>query len=86
MPLTDIAIRNAKPGEKPIKLSDGAGLHVLIQPHGSKLWRLSYRLAGEQKTLALGIYPGSPSQRPAVGVSQREGFWRRVRIPHCSES
>jgi integrase len=29
----------------------------LIQPTGSKLWRLAYRFDGKQKTLALGIYP-----------------------------
>jgi integrase len=57
MPLTDTAIRNAKPGKKPIKLSDGGGLHLLIQPHGAKLWRMGYRIGGKQKTLALGIYP-----------------------------
>jgi integrase len=33
------------------------GLHVLIQPTGSKLWRLAYRFAGKQKTLAIGVYP-----------------------------
>ena len=57
MPLTDTAVRNAKPGSKPVKLSDGGGLHLLIQPHGTKLWRMAYRHAGKQKTLALGIYP-----------------------------
>jgi integrase len=57
MPLKDTAVRNAKPSVKPRKLSDGGGLHVLVQPAGSKLWRLAYRFAGKQKTLALGIYP-----------------------------
>jgi integrase len=57
MPLKDVAVRNAKPSGKPRKLSDGGGLHVLIQPTGSKLWRFAYRFAGKQKTLALGIYP-----------------------------
>jgi integrase len=57
MPLRDVAVRNAKPSGKPRKLSDGGGLHVLIQPTGSKLWRLAYRFAGKQKTLALGVYP-----------------------------
>ena len=28
MPLTDTALRNAKPGEKPIRLFDGGGLYV----------------------------------------------------------
>ena len=57
MPLKDTAVRNAKPSAKPRKLSDGGGLHILIQPTGSKLWRLAYRFAGKQKTLALGAYP-----------------------------
>jgi integrase len=57
MPLKDVAVGNAKPSTKPRKLSDGGGLHVLIQPTGSKLWRLAYRFAGKQKTLALGVYP-----------------------------
>src|SRR6516162_7828082 len=57
MPLRNVAVRNAKPVAKPRKLSDGGGLHVLIQPTGGKLWRLAYRFAGKQKTLALGVYP-----------------------------
>nr|WP_264674105.1 integrase arm-type DNA-binding domain-containing protein [Laribacter hongkongensis] len=58
MPLTDTACRNAKPadGDKPIKLSDGLGLHLLINTTG-KYWRLAYRFGGKQKTLALGVYP-----------------------------
>jgi integrase len=55
--LTEARVRSAKPGARPLKLSDAAGLHLLIQPNGSKLWRLAYRFAGKQKTLALGAYP-----------------------------
>jgi len=57
MPLTDTHIRNAKPREKPVKLADGGGLHLMLTPQGSKLWRLAYRFAGKQKTLAIGAYP-----------------------------
>ena len=57
MPLKDVSVRNAKRGPSPRKLSDGGGLHLLIQPTGGKLWRLAYRFAGKQKTLALGVYP-----------------------------
>jgi hypothetical protein len=57
MPLKDLTVRNARPASKPRKLSDGGGLHVLVQPTGSKLWRLAYRYGGKQKTLALGVYP-----------------------------
>jgi integrase len=55
--LTDARARSAKPQTRPIKLTDAGGLHLLIQPHGSKLWRMAYRFDGKQKTLALGIYP-----------------------------
>lgn len=57
MPLTDTAVRGAKPGLSPYKVSDGGGLHLLVQPNGARLWRLAYRFAGKQKTLALGAYP-----------------------------
>ena len=57
MPLTDTAIRNTKPRETTFKISDGGGLHLLVQPNGSRLWRLAYRFAGKQRTLALGSYP-----------------------------
>src|ERR1700687_2756255 len=57
MKLKDITVRNIRPLSKPQKLSDGGGLHLLVQPNGSKLWRLAYRFEGKEKTLALGIYP-----------------------------
>src|SRR5215472_9154279 len=55
--LNDTRVRNAKPADRPIKLSDSGGLHLLIQANGSKLWRLAYRFGGKQKTLAIGVYP-----------------------------
>ena len=55
--LNDTQVRSAKPADRPIKLSDSGGLHLLIQPNGSKLWRLAYRFGGKQKTLAFGVYP-----------------------------
>lgn len=55
--LNDTRIRTAKASDRPIKLSDGGGLHLLIQSNGSKLWRLAYRFGSKQKTLALGVYP-----------------------------
>lgn len=57
MPLTDIAIRQAKATEKPFKPSDGGGLHLLVTPTGGKLWRLAYRFDGKQRQLAFGGYP-----------------------------
>jgi integrase len=57
VPLSDVAIRNAKPGPKPIKLADGGGLHLLVTPAGGKHWRLKYRVDGKEKQLAIGSYP-----------------------------
>lgn len=57
MALTDIAIRSAKPADKPIKLTDGGGLYLLLNPNGSRWWRLDYRYGGKRKTLSMGIYP-----------------------------
>lgn len=55
--LTDTAIRKAKPKEKPYKVSDSQGLYLLINPKGSKLWRVKYRMNGVERKLALGSYP-----------------------------
>ena len=55
--LTDRTIRNAKPEGKPLKLSDGLGLFLLINPTDTRYWRMKYRYAGKEKVLALGVYP-----------------------------
>ena len=58
MPLTDTAIRKAKPGEKPYKLADEKGLFLLVGVKPAALyWRMKYRFAGKEKLLALGVYP-----------------------------
>ncbi|MBW2572776.1 MAG: tyrosine-type recombinase/integrase [Deltaproteobacteria bacterium] len=56
MPLTDTAIRNAKPQNKQYKLTDEKGMYLLVKKAG-KYFRLDYRFAGKRKTLALGVYP-----------------------------
>jgi len=74
MPLTEMAIRAAKPGAKIVKLSDGGGLQLWITPDGAKRWRLAYRFAGSQKALAIGVYP-------AIGLRQaRETRERSKRL------
>lgn len=57
MPLSDVALRKAKPAEKPLRLFDGGGLYLEVMPTGGKLWRWKYRYAGKEKRLALGSYP-----------------------------
>lgn len=63
--LTDPKIRQAKPADKPYKLSDGGGLFLLVKPGGSKLWRLKYRFGGKEKLLAIGSYDKGVSLKKA---------------------
>lgn len=57
MPLSDTAIRNAKPSSKPTKLFDERGLFLIVTPSGSKWWRFRYKFDGKEKLLSLGVYP-----------------------------
>ena len=57
MPLTILQVKNAKPKEKPYKLADEDGLYLLVNPNGSKLWKLKYRFSGVEKKLSFGAFP-----------------------------
>lgn len=65
MPLTDIKIKNAKPGIKPdgstttksYRITDERGLYLEVSPSGGKYWRFKYRINGKEKRLSLGVYP-----------------------------
>lgn len=57
MALTDTAIKKARPEAKPVKMSDGGGLYLLLNPNNSRWWRLDYRFDGKRKTLSMGVYP-----------------------------
>lgn len=57
MPLSDVAIRKAKPTDKTQRLFDGGGLYLEVSPAGGKWWRLKYRHGGKEKRLSLGTYP-----------------------------
>lgn len=55
--LTDAAIRNAKPKSRPYKMGAGRGLLLLVNPDGSKYWRMRYRFGGKEQSISLGVYP-----------------------------
>ena len=57
MPLTDTAVRAAKPQTRTRKLFDGGGLYLEVSPAGGKWWRWKYRFGGKEKRLSLGVYP-----------------------------
>jgi integrase len=55
--LSDTVVRNAKPREKPYKLSDGRGLYMLVNPSGSRWWRFKYLRNGKERGISFGVYP-----------------------------
>lgn len=57
MSLNETKIRSLKPSEKPFKVSDSHGLYLLVNPGGSRLWYLKYRINGKESRLGLGAYP-----------------------------
>lgn len=64
MALTDTFVRQIRHSGNPNgdKHSDAHGLYLHVT-HVGKYWRVAYRFASKQKTLALGVYP-------AVGLAQ----------------
>ena len=57
MRLRDTNIRRVKAGPKPKKMYDGDGLYLIVNPTGSRLWRMKYRYGGKEKSLSFGKYP-----------------------------
>jgi len=49
-------VTSARPREREYKLTDGAGLYLLVKPNGRKLW-LNYAYLGKQRTLSSGAWP-----------------------------
>jgi hypothetical protein len=84
MPLKDVAVRNAKPSAKPRKLSDGGGLHVLIQLTGSKLWRLAYRFGASKKPYLSARIREFLLRKREGGETRRKGFWLPPSILLCN--
>jgi integrase len=76
--LTDAAARKAEKRDKPFKMYDAGGLHLVVTPAGGKLWRMRYTFGGKEKLLSFGPYPevslvGARALRDAARVTIREG-------------
>jgi len=57
-PLTDVQVRNAKPKDKPYKLSDGGGMYLEVMPSGTRTWRMNFvQASGKKNRLTFGQYP-----------------------------
>jgi integrase len=50
-------VRAAQPRDKSYRLSDGAGLSLLVMPNGSKLWQWIFKENAKTKTVSIGPFP-----------------------------
>lgn len=57
MPLTDTAVRQAKPRDKDYSLTDSAGLALFVAAKGAKSWHFRFSWHGRQPRISLGTYP-----------------------------
>ena len=57
MHLTDLVIKSLKPKEKRYKIFDARGLHIEVQPSGTKVWRIRYFFQKKEKRATIGQYP-----------------------------
>ena len=56
-PLSETEIEIACPGEKAVRLYDGYGLYLQVEPRGTKLWRYKYHFDGKENSISFGKYP-----------------------------
>jgi integrase len=52
--LTELQVKNAKPGAVKYTKAAGHGLTLIVMPDGSKYWRLRYRFGGKARMIAVG--------------------------------
>jgi hypothetical protein len=83
MPLTDTAVRQARPRERVYRLNDGRGLVLLIQPNGSK-WcasdtagKASSRCSQWARIPILPCWRHEPDETWLVSSSRRESIRER---------
>ena len=76
-------LKAIKPGDNRRRLSDGAGLYLLLfVKGGSHGWRLDYTFQGRRKTLSLGTYPATSLS----GARQKADEARRIVISGADPS
>lgn len=54
--LTDVALKNLKPRDKPYKVTDRDGMYAYVSPGGAISFRLDYRMHSRRETLTPGRY------------------------------
>lgn len=84
--LNESDVRQAKPAVRPYKLWDGKGLHLAVQPSGSKIWRFKCRSGGRERVISFGHYPQISLIEARIrrddaleGLAQGRDIWTEAR-------
>lgn len=80
-PLTDSAIKVAKPKDSLYKLTDGQGLYLEVTPNGSKLWRLKYRFDGRKSGWPWALTLPCLYSKPASAAQTHASCWPKGQTP-----
>ena len=67
--LTDTALKNLKPKEKPYNVADRDGMYVVVAPSGTITCRVDYRSNDRRETVTLGKYGPAELSTAEMGVS-----------------
>lgn len=71
--LTESIIESIEPTSRPAKYGHANGLYLLVNPNGSKYWRMKYMFMKKCGNLAFGVWPE---------VSLEEAIFRCVQARH----
>lgn len=75
MPLTDTAVRQAKPADRDYTLTDGDGLSLFVAANGTKSWHFRFSWHGKQPRIttrtpstarSTGARCCAPTRKPAA--------------------
>lgn len=67
MPLTQIEIRNAKPGMH----ADGSGLYLAAKPSGAKSWMYRHQIGGRRREMGLGAVTALSAVEARAAAARR---------------
>lgn len=69
--LTELQVKNAKPRPAKYSMAVGNGLVLLVNPDGSKYWRLRYRIGGKPRMVAVGKpYPYTTLKQAVASAAE----------------
>ncbi len=73
--LTELEVKNAKPGAAKYTKAAGRGLTLLVMPDGSRYWRLRYRFGGKPRMIAVGKpYPATTLKQAQTKAAEFRGL------------